>query len=328
MSEKELYLNGSNALISIFAGDPINNIKLFEKLFQVRIIARDCRVKISSDKPVFVEKTYSILKELNQIHESGYPIRQEDLEFILTKGNSNNIKSFYSESVKVSPRKNTIIPRTVVQFEYIRSMKQKDIVFGIGPAGTGKTYLAMAMAISLYLSGNHSRIILTRPAMEAGENLGFLPGSLEEKIKPFLRPLYDALYEMLDFDEANKLIEKNIIEVAPLAFMRGRTLNNSFIILDEAQNTTVEQMMMFLTRLGFESKCIITGDPTQTDLPSSKLSGLRHAEKILKPIKEIGFSEFSSRDVVRSPLVEKIINAYSHDKSTRESKSKINEGNL
>ncbi len=326
MSEKELHLDGSNALISIFAGDPINNIKLFEKLFHVRIIARGCLVKISSDNPVFTEQTYSILKELNQIHESGYSIRQKDLEFVLSSGNTKNIKSFYSESVKVGPRKNAIIPRTTTQFEYIRSMKQRDVVFGIGPAGTGKTYLAMAMAISSFLEGNHTRIILTRPAMEAGENLGFLPGSLEEKIKPFLRPLYDALYEMLDFDEANKLIEKSVIEVAPLAFMRGRTLNNSFVILDEAQNTTIEQMMMFLTRLGFDSKCIITGDPTQTDLPDSKISGLKHARKILKSIKEIAFLEFSSKDVVRSSLVEKIINAYAYDKSTEKNMSKTNKG--
>jgi phosphate starvation-inducible protein PhoH and related proteins len=325
MSEKELYLDGSSTIISsIFAGDPVKNIKLFEKLFHVRIVARGCRVKISSDNPVFTEQVYTILRELSKIHELGYSIHQKDLEFVLSSGNTKNIQSFYSESVKVGPRKNVVIPRTITQFEYIRSMKQKDIIFGIGPAGTGKTYLAMAMAISSFLAGDHSRIILTRPAMEAGENLGFLPGSLEEKIKPFLRPLYDALYEMLDFDEANKLIEKRIIEVAPLAFMRGRTLNNSFIILDEAQNTTIEQMMMFLTRLGFESKCIITGDPTQTDLPSRKLSGLKHASKILKPIKEIAFMQFSSKDVVRNSLVEKIINAYDHDQSTKKSMSKPN----
>ena len=328
MSEKKLYLDGSNALISIFAGDPLKNIKLFESLFHVRIVARDCLVKICSDNPVFTEQVYSILKELNQIHESGYSIRQKDLEFMLSSSNGKNIKSFYSESIKVSPRKNAIIPRTVSQFEYIRLMKQKDIVFGIGPAGTGKTYLGMAMAVSSFLAGNHNRIILTRPAMEAGENLGFLPGSLEEKIKPFLRPLYDALYEMLDFDEANKLIEKSIIEVAPLAFMRGRTLNNSFIILDEAQNTTIEQMMMFLTRLGFESKCIITGDPSQTDLPNSKHSGLKHAKKILNSVKEIAFLEFSSRDVVRNSLVEKIINAYDYDKTIQNSMSKSDRGKL
>ena len=328
MSEKELYLDGSNALISIFAGDPPNNIKLFERLFHVKIIARDCLVKICSDNPAFTEQVYSILKELIKIHESGFLIRQKDLEFVLSTGNCKNIKSFYSESVKVSPRKNAIIPRTNAQFEYIRLMRQKDIVFGIGPAGTGKTYLAMAMAVSSFLAGNHDRIILTRPAMEAGENLGFLPGSLEEKIKPFLRPLYDALYEMMDFDEANKLIEKSIIEVAPLAFMRGRTLNNSLIILDEAQNTTIEQMMMFLTRLGFESKCIITGDPSQTDLPHNKQSGLKHAKKILNSIKEIAFLEFSSKDVVRNSVVEKIINAYDHDKTMQKSVPKPHRGKL
>ncbi len=314
MSEKELFLDGSNALINIFAGDPVNNTKLFEKLFNVKIVARDCYIKITSNVSGAAEKAFTVIKELNQIFESGYDIKQKDFEFILS-GNAKSIKNFYAETLKVSPRKNAIVPRTMTQYAYIRSMKKNDIVFGIGPAGTGKTYLAMAMAISSFLAGNHNRIILTRPAMEAGENLGFLPGTLEEKIKPYLRPLYDALYEMLDFDEANKLIEKNIIEVAPLAFMRGRTLNDSFIILDEAQNTTVEQMMMFLTRLGFESKCVITGDPTQTDLPRKQQSGLKHAKKVLSKINEISFLEFTSKDVVRNALVEKIINAYEYDKS-------------
>ena len=317
MFEKELHLNGSNALISMFAGDPVNNIKLFENLFHVKIISRDCLIKISSSNSLFTEQVCDIIKELNDIYISGYTIHQDDLEFVLSKGNSKNIKNFYSESIKVSPRKNSIVPRTATQFDYIRSMNKKDIVFGVGPAGTGKTYLAMAMAISSFLAGNHDRIILTRPAMEAGENLGFLPGSLEEKIKPFLRPLYDALYDMLDFDEANKLIEKSVIELAPLAFMRGRTLNNSFVILDEAQNTTPEQMMMFLTRLGFESKCVITGDPSQTDLPNNKLSGLVHADRILKSIHEIDFLHFTSKDVVRSSIVEKIINAYEYDKTKK-----------
>ena len=328
MSEKELYLDGAEALINIFAGDPAKNIKLFENLFNVKIVARDCWIKISSDKPASSEQVYAILKELNKIHESGYSIHQKDLEFVLSKGNTKDIKSFYAESIKVGPRKNKIVPRTTTQFNYVRSMREKDIVLGIGPAGTGKTYLAMAMAISSFLAGNYSRIILTRPAMEAGENLGFLPGSLEEKIKPFLRPLYDALYEMLDFDAANKLIENNIIEVAPLAFMRGRTLSNSFIILDEAQNTSAEQMMMFLTRLGFESKCVITGDPTQTDLPDNKLSGLLHARRILEPIEEIAFLDFTSKDVVRNSLVEKIINAYESDKATNSRKLKQNKGKL
>ena len=192
----------------------------------------------------------------------------------------------------------------------MRAIREKDIVFGIGPAGTGKTYLAMAMAVSALLKGRFNRIILTRPAKEAGENLGFLPGNLEEKILPYLRPLYDALYDMIPFEDASSLIERNIIEVAPLAFMRGRTLNSAFIILDEAQNTTEEQMLMFLTRLGYDSQCVITGDPTQNDLARHERSGLIHAEKTLQEIPEIAFCKFTSRDVVRHALVEKIINAY------------------
>jgi phosphate starvation-inducible PhoH-like protein len=183
-------------------------------------------------------------------------------------------------------------------------------VFGIGPAGTGKTYLAMAAAVSELLQHRHARIILTRPAREAGESLGFLPGNLEEKILPYLRPLYDALYDMLDFDEVSSLIERNVIEVAPLAFMRGRTLNNSFIILDEAQNTTVEQMLMFLTRIGFNSRCVITGDPSQTDLTEKERSGLLHASRVLGSIPEIGFTTFEKRDIVRHALIEKIIDAF------------------
>jgi phosphate starvation-inducible PhoH-like protein len=215
--------------------------------------------------------------------------------------------------VKVGPKKRDIVPRTKAQLDYISSIRHKDIVFGIGPAGTGKTYLAMAMAVSELLKGNYNRIILTRPAKEAGENLGFLPGNLEEKIMPYLRPLYDALYDMLDFEEASALIERNIIEVAPLAFMRGRTLNNAFIILDEAQNTTEEQMLMFLTRLGFDSQCVITGDPSQTDLAKNEKSGLMHSAATLKNIQEIGFNFFSTKDVVRHALVEKIINAYQQE---------------
>ncbi len=314
MLTKEIFLDRSS-LNAMFAGDPVKNVALLEKLFSVKIIVRDTLVKITSRTSEKTEKVFSVIKELMGIHESGLPIRQKDFEIILfnlsSSGNKNiNSAEFYKEAVKVSPRKSVIIPRTKTQYEYIKEIKDKDIVFGIGPAGTGKTYLSMAMAISYFLAGRFNRIILTRPAMEAGENLGFLPGTLEEKIKPYLRPLYDALYDMMDFDEANRLIDDNIIEVAPLAFMRGRTLNNAFIILDEAQNTTAEQMMMFLTRIGFESKCIVTGDPTQTDLPKNKNSGLAHALKVLKKIEEISFCTFTAKDVVRNSLVEKIINAY------------------
>ena len=201
------------------------------------------------------------------------------------------------------------------QLDYIRSIKTRDLIFGVGPAGTGKTYLAMAMAVSEFLSGRVNRIVLTRPARESGENLGFLPGSLEEKILPYLRPLYDALYDMLSPDEARDLVERGIIEVAPLAFMRGRTLNNSFIILDEAQNTTVEQMFMLLTRMGYNSKCVVTGDPTQNDLKNDERSGLLHAINTLSGISEIAICRFNTSDVVRNSLLEKIINAYNKPES-------------
>lgn len=314
MLTKEIFLDRSS-LNAIFVDDLVKNVSFLESLFSVNIIVRDTLLKISSGTAENTERVLSVIKELVGIYESGLAIKQKDFEIILSNfsasGNKKlNATSFYKEVIKVSPRKSVIIPRTRMQYEYIKGIKSKDIVFGIGPAGTGKTYLAMAMAISYFLAGRFNRIILTRPAMEAGESLGFLPGTLEEKIKPYLRPLYDALYDMMDFDEANRLIEDNVIEVAPLAFMRGRTLNSAFIILDEAQNTTIEQMIMFLTRIGFESKCIVTGDPTQTDLPKNKDSGLAHALNVLKKIKEISFCAFTTKDVVRNSLVEKIINAY------------------
>ena len=210
----------------------------------------------------------------------------------------------------MSPKKREVLPRSRRQLEYVRAIRSRDVVFGIGPAGTGKTYLAMALAVSEFLKGNVNRIVLTRPARESGENLGFLPGSLEEKIMPYLRPLYDALYDMMSFDEVSGLIERGVIEVAPLAFMRGRTLNNAFIILDEAQNTTEEQMLMFLTRMGFGSRCVITGDPSQSDLTGRERSGLLHAIDTLQKVPEIGFVFFDTGDVVRHALLEKIILAY------------------
>lgn len=220
------------------------------------------------------------------------------------------IKDF-SQAILFSHKRKPIMAKTPTQKLYVETIKKNDITFGIGPAGTGKTYLAMAVAVSYLKKNLVNRIILTRPAVEAGEKLGFLPGTLEEKVDPYLRPLYDALYDMVDPEKVNDMIEKKVIEVAPLAFMRGRTLNDAFIILDEAQNTTREQMKMLLTRIGFGSKAVITGDITQIDLPKSTQSGLVEAIKILEGVKGIGFTKFSEKDVVRHPIVQRIIEAYS-----------------
>ncbi|MBO5722744.1 MAG: PhoH family protein [Lentisphaeria bacterium] len=253
-------------------------------------------------------------RELNNLHElRKRELDRQDVEQLVKayrRQEEGDLKALFSGRIKVGSRKREILPRSKNQLEYLKNLREKDVVFGVGPAGTGKTYLAMAVAVSELLAGNCSRIVLTRPAKEAGETLGFLPGSLEEKIMPYLRPLYDALYDMLDFSEVTGLIERNVIEVAPLAFMRGRTLNNAFIILDEAQNATVDQMLMFLTRLGYNSRCVVTGDPTQNDLGRNERSGLLHALRTLKKIPEIGIVEFSTRDVVRHSLLEKIIHAY------------------
>jgi phosphate starvation-inducible PhoH-like protein len=226
------------------------------------------------------------------------------------KASSLSLKEYFLSNIPVSSKKKFIVPRSETQKKYIDAIKQYDMVVGIGPAGTGKTYLAMAMAINALIKKQVSRIILARPAVEAGERLGFLPGDLYEKVNPYLRPLYDALFDMMEAEKVYRLIDKGIIEIAPLAFMRGRTLNDSFIILDEAQNTTSEQMKMFLTRLGFNSKTVITGDITQIDLPEGRESGLIEARKIIKDIKELQFIYFSEKDVVRHKLVQKIIRAY------------------
>jgi phosphate starvation-inducible PhoH-like protein len=225
--------------------------------------------------------------------------------------------------VYITSKKSAVTPKSLAQKEYIDAIRKHDIVFGIGPAGTGKTYLAMAMAVSALSKGIFSRIILTRPAVEAGESLGFLPGDLAEKVDPYLRPLYDALHDMMRFEKAANLMQKGIIEVAPIAFMRGRTLNDSFVILDEAQNTTSEQMKMFLTRIGFNSKAVITGDITQIDLPSDRTSGLIESKNILQNIEGIKFVFFSKRDVVRHKLVQKIIQAY---EELEEARNKTNSG--
>ena len=245
---------------------------------------------------------------------SGAAIGKQEFRFALQTDEdrvpNSSITELAAERIVCSLRKAPVIPKTPGQRDYVRAIREHDVVFGVGPAGTGKTYLAMAMAVAAWKKEQVSRIVLTRPAVEAGEALGFLPGALEEKILPYLRPLYDALYDMLETDEIQKFMDRGVIEIAPLAYMRGRTLNHSFVVLDEAQNTTAEQMFMFLTRLGNDSKCVITGDRTQIDLPRHKRSGLLEAVEVLQNVDGLAIRSLSRKDVVRHPLVQKIINAY------------------
>jgi phosphate starvation-inducible PhoH-like protein len=255
----------------------------------------------------------NVLTQLYGLLEADYPLFANDVGYavrILSGDRSVDLEEIFKNEVFISSKKRVITPKTVNQKHYIDSIKRFDIVFGIGPAGTGKTYLAMAMAVSALMKKEVNRVVLARPAVEAGERLGFLPGDLYEKVNPYLRPLYDALHDMMPFENASQLLDQGVIEVAPLAFMRGRTLNDSFVILDEAQNATPEQMKMFLTRLGFSSKAVITGDVTQTDLPDGKRSGLIEARSTLEGIEGIRFVYFSRDDVIRHPLVQEIIDAY------------------
>ena len=254
-----------------------------------------------------------LLGELYELLKGGYPIYASDVEYatrILRADRNAELKDIFLDTIYISAHKRVISPKSIHQKNYIDAIRNHDIVFGIGPAGTGKTYLAMAMALAALMKNQVTRMVLCRPAVEAGEKLGFLPGDLAEKVNPYLRPLYDALHDMVDFDRARKMLERGTIEVAPLAFMRGRTLNDSFIILDEAQNTTSEQMKMFLTRLGYSSKAVITGDITQIDLPSGKLSGLKEARTVLGETAGIRFVYFNEQDVVRHRLVQSIVTAY------------------
>jgi len=289
-----------------------DHLKAIERNLEVKVHTKGGRIVIEGDE-LDVELASRLLRELQRLLNKGYPIYVSDIDFairILSGDSSVNLEDIFLDTVYISSQKRVITPKSVVQKEYINAIRRYDMIIGIGPAGTGKTYLAMAMALAFLMKKEVKRIILARPAVEAGEKLGFLPGDLYEKVNPYLRPLYDALNDMLDFDHASKLMERGIIEVAPLAFMRGRTLNDSFIILDEAQNTKPEQMKMFLTRMGFGSKVVITGDITQVDLPDGKTSGLIQIQDILKGIKGIQFIYFSEKDVIRHHLVQDIIKAY------------------
>ena len=302
---------GDNNIIKELYGENNDNLKEIEGHYGIKIHSRGGKLNLEGEVEG-VDSADRFLREMYGILEKGYTLDPADIELAARIVDDGKIRlaDVFLDKVCVSTRKRIIAPKSIAQKIYIESIRRHDIVFGIGPAGTGKTYLAMAMAVSAFVNKEVNRIVLTRPAVEAGEKLGFLPGDLSQKVDPYLRPLLDALYDMMDYEKASRLLEKGAIEIAPLAFMRGRTLNDAFIILDEAQNTTSMQMKMFLTRLGYNSKAVITGDTTQVDLAASERSGLLEAELLMKKIEGISFVYFSKNDVVRHPLVRKIIEAY------------------
>ena len=311
MGTRKLHFENPKQLTQLYCSRE-ENLRMIESPLSVRIVTRDGWLQVDGEEEA-IEKVEAIMILLQDARSQGLKIRNPDFKNVLegvVAGREEELRALFDKSCVIQTRRSTIVPKTLGQKKYLQSIFENDIVFGIGPAGTGKTYLAMAAAVAKLLDGSIKRLILSRPAVEAGETLGFLPGDLQEKILPYLRPLYDALYDMIDRDDVAKLIEKGVIEIAPLAYMRGRTLSDSFIILDEAQNTTPEQMMMFLTRLGNESKMVITGDITQIDIPRSKTSGLLEIRKVLKSLRGISFHEFGASDVVRHHLVQKIVEAY------------------
>ncbi len=298
------------------AGHKPETMRQIERTLGVRLTARDAWVRIEGE-PEETARAHRYFEALRRARARGAPLREHGLLYALEafrSGRESDLERMLSFRIEVAPGKPPVFPRTFGQHEYLQAIAVRDICFGIGPAGTGKTYLAMAMAVSTLLRGEVSRIILTRPAVEAGEALGFLPGDLNEKVLPYLRPLHDALYDMMAPEEIERNMERGVIEVAPLAYMRGRTLNHAFVILDEAQNTTPEQMLMFLTRLGFDSKCVITGDVTQIDLPPAKSSGLVEAARVLRDIPDIAIIRLGDEDVVRHELVQRIIQAYRRER--------------
>jgi phosphate starvation-inducible PhoH-like protein len=316
------------------AGDQLfgirdENLRRIEDAFGVRISARGEEVRIQGD-PANVATVKHLIQELGRLIERSFRPSPKDVETavrVLTEDPSASLVGFFIDeagAVKSAPK--LVAPRSINQKQYLEAMREQDLVFAIGPAGTGKTYLAVAAAATFLLEKRVRRLVLTRPAVEAGEKLGFLPGDLVEKVNPYLRPLYDALYDIIGFDRVGRMIERSIIEIAPLAFMRGRTLNDAFIILDEAQNTTPEQMKMFVTRIGFGSKAVVTGDITQIDLPSGRASGLIHARGVMEGVDGISFIGFTEKDVVRHPLVQKIVSAYDRFERTVEEQEAARRG--
>ena len=311
MATETLHFESAQQAQQLFSNET-KNLQAIERELGVKAVCRDGWIKLDGN-PSSLEEVRRLFELMDASIRAGNPIRNRDFNqslAILKEHGSEALQKLLEDRITTSPRKAPISPKTSGQKRYLEAIRKYDLTFGIGPAGTGKTYLAVAMAVATFKSGKAERIVLTRPAVEAGEALGFLPGDLYEKLAPYLRPLHDALHDMLPADEIQKHMERGIIEIAPLAYMRGRTLNHSFIILDEAQNATAEQMFMFLTRMGMNSRIVVTGDPTQTDLPPSKPSGLNEACKALKKIPDVAIVEFHSQDVIRHPLIKKIVTAY------------------
>ena len=306
-----LNFENARAVQALYVNDP-QNLRRLEEKFGVKITTRDGWIKL--DGPAEgLAKARDVFQQLHLAREKGLYIRKNEFNFAMeavAKNSDTTLPDLHASRIQISAKKPPIIPKSLQQKKYVEAVKTHDLIFGVGPAGTGKTFLAMAMAVAALKNEEVNRIVLTRPAVEAGEALGFLPGDLQEKIFPYLRPLYDALNDMLENDEIQRYMDKGIIEIAPLAYMRGRTLSRSFIILDEGQNTTTEQMFMFLTRLGQDSKCVVTGDPSQVDLPHHRKSGLTEAIQALHGTEGIAFTRFDEVDVIRHELVQKIIRAY------------------
>jgi phosphate starvation-inducible PhoH-like protein len=313
---RTLEFESARALQSLYAND-LQLLKNLEDSLGVKVTTREGWVKLEGE-PEKLDRAQRVFAQLEEARQRGVPIQKHEFNYALdavSQQRGDNLADAISAKIVTSARKAPIMARTLGQKNYVETIEKHDVVFGIGPAGTGKTYLAVAMAVASLKKEQVSRIILARPAVEAGEALGFLPGDLQEKITPYLRPLYDALHDMLEAEELERALSRQTIEVAPLAYMRGRTLNHAFVILDEAQNTTMEQMFMLLTRMGMNSKCVVTGDVTQIDLPANKRSGLVEALQALKNVPGVAMSYFTERDVVRHPLVRAIINAYQQHRS-------------
>ncbi len=319
MATETLHFENARLVQQLFGGDP-QNLQAIEDRLRVKTVTREGWIRLEGED-ADVARARALFQLLESSVKAGAALRARDFNQALSVVQNEGVaalKNLYAERIQTSSRKTHVLPKTTGQKRYVEAIRGHDITFGIGPAGTGKTYLAVAMALAALKEEKIARIILTRPAVEAGEALGFLPGDLYEKIAPYLRPLHDALHDMLPAEEIQKHMERGVIEVAPLAYMRGRTLNNAFIILDEAQNSTAEQMFMFLTRLGFNARAVITGDITQIDLPPHKHSGLLEAQRALRGIEGIAIVEFQKKDVVRHPLVQKIIAAYEEHRGRRQ----------